>query len=106
MKYIKIKDEDLCKSIIELSIEKGVGVDVICLMAYLQKTWIRCANIGIHSDSLGNEDWITEQVIKFFPQFKNALLRKKYFENRLFINDTLRDAKEYEASRYGNSYGC
>jgi len=95
MKYIKIKDEDLCKSIEKLSIEKGVGVETLYLMAYLQKTWYRCDNIGIQSDSFGNKKLITERVIKFFPQFKNVLLRRKHFENRLFINNTVRDAKEY-----------
>ena len=67
MKYIKLSDEDLMKSVIEVAAEHNVHMGIICVMALFQKTWIRCRELRIHHPAFGSEAWLREMSMMAYP---------------------------------------
>lgn len=47
IKFVRIKNQDLLKSIFLIASEHGVTMSEVILMAFMQKTWARCRRKNI-----------------------------------------------------------
>jgi hypothetical protein len=89
IKFVRIKDDDLLKSIFLIAVENNVSMSEIILMAFMQKTWTRCRRKKIFHPTLGNEDWLYEKTMILYPHFMlgNRNMYEKWVDQKKMKGD-------------------